>query len=406
MNVAEPQVTSWGGSSHPGYQDTPSNPYHPPSQQHTNGFSLPSMPHYSQAPTSHINPTVNGIHDRVQQPQQPSYGYTSPVHADQSDPVTSPEDSRPMPVVGSQGRRGILPSLGARPPPVGSMPDGSARGVTQLSKNSENKYQCNFCTKTYLHLKHLKRHHLRHTGERPYQCSLCHETFCRSDILKRHFAKCAIRRGNPTGANHLTHAQAHLNKPPRTAPNSSNGSTAPPPLTSLSAISTNQPPSSYHQGPWSATTARSSATTMDQNHFPMGDSTRTSRSSSLMGPEAHLDEERKRYSTGGATLAPANGNVDAATNGVQGHERPFSYPFGADRQMPTAFRDSNGNGFSYPSSMAQQPEQQLPSMSGYMRTTNGWPQPYNAPTNDHNQNWSNCFTPGGQDSLMYGGHHA
>lgn len=45
------------------------------------------------------------------------------------------------------------------------------------------------------------------TGTRPYSCGLCRETFSRSDILKRHFAKCSIRRGNPTGANHLTHSR-------------------------------------------------------------------------------------------------------------------------------------------------------------------------------------------------------
>ncbi|KAM3467677.1 hypothetical protein MY5147_008697 [Beauveria neobassiana] len=44
-----------------------------------------------------------------------------------------------------------------------------------------------------------------YTGERPYQCVLCGDTFSRSDILKRHFNKCSIRRGNPTGASHLSH---------------------------------------------------------------------------------------------------------------------------------------------------------------------------------------------------------
>jgi Fungal specific transcription factor domain len=43
-------------------------------------------------------------------------------------------------------------------------------------------------------------------------CVLCRDTFSRSDILKRHFQKCSIRRGNPTGASHLSHAQAHLKK--------------------------------------------------------------------------------------------------------------------------------------------------------------------------------------------------
>ena len=30
--------------------------------------------------------------------------------------------------------------------------------------------------------------------------------------MKRHFQKCSIRRGNPTGANHLQHSQSHLKK--------------------------------------------------------------------------------------------------------------------------------------------------------------------------------------------------
>jgi hypothetical protein len=50
------------------------------------------------------------------------------------------------------------------------------------------------------------------TGDRPYMCVLCRDTFSRSDILKRHFQKCSIRRGNPTGASHLSHPQAHVKK--------------------------------------------------------------------------------------------------------------------------------------------------------------------------------------------------
>ena len=50
------------------------------------------------------------------------------------------------------------------------------------------------------------------TGDRPYSCILCGETFSRSDILKRHFQKCSIRRGNPTGATHLSNSQSHLRK--------------------------------------------------------------------------------------------------------------------------------------------------------------------------------------------------
>lgn len=43
-------------------------------------------------------------------------------------------------------------------------------------------------------------------------CVLCKDTFSRSDILKRHFQKCSLRRGNPTGATHLSHPQAHVRR--------------------------------------------------------------------------------------------------------------------------------------------------------------------------------------------------
>lgn len=43
-------------------------------------------------------------------------------------------------------------------------------------------------------------------------CVLCKDTFSRSDILKRHFQKCSIRRGNPTGATHLSHPNAHVKR--------------------------------------------------------------------------------------------------------------------------------------------------------------------------------------------------
>ncbi|KAL8652633.1 MAG: hypothetical protein Q9210_002576 [Variospora velana] len=75
------------------------------------------------------------------------------------------------------------------------------------AKDAEGKFPCEHCNKNYLHAKHLKRHLLRHTGVRPYSCGLCEDTFARSDILKRHFQKCSVRRGNPSGASHLTHSK-------------------------------------------------------------------------------------------------------------------------------------------------------------------------------------------------------
>ncbi|OAQ58227.1 hypothetical protein VFPPC_11788 [Pochonia chlamydosporia 170] len=109
-------------------------------------------------------------------------------------------------VVGSQGRRGILPSSPGRP----AVPAAGATGLVVPIKDADGKYPCPHCSKSYLHRKHLKRHLLRHTGDRPYMCVLCRDTFCRSDILKRHFQKCSIRRGNPSGVSHLSHPQARV----------------------------------------------------------------------------------------------------------------------------------------------------------------------------------------------------
>ncbi|ORY03657.1 hypothetical protein BCR34DRAFT_69025 [Clohesyomyces aquaticus] len=125
-------------------------------------------------------------------------------------PILPNQEPEPVHVVGQQGRRGVLPTHPGRPAPA------AGKAPTNPNKNADGKYECPHCNKTYLHLKHLKRHLLRHTGERPYQCHLCKDTFSRSDILKRHFQKCSIRRGNPTGASHLQNAQSHLqkNRPP------------------------------------------------------------------------------------------------------------------------------------------------------------------------------------------------
>ncbi|KAH6614588.1 hypothetical protein B0J18DRAFT_494182 [Chaetomium sp. MPI-SDFR-AT-0129] len=142
----------------------------------------------------------------------PQAGMNLPYGQSPLMPQTSmlPESDPPTHVVGSQGRRGILPSAPGRPAVPAA---GSAQAKNQIpQKDADGKFPCPHCTKTYLHAKHLKRHLLRHTGDRPYMCVLCEDTFSRSDILKRHFIKCSVRRGNPTGASHLSHPQAHVKK--------------------------------------------------------------------------------------------------------------------------------------------------------------------------------------------------
>lgn len=69
------------------------------------------------------------------------------------------EGDQPTHVVGSQGRRGILPSAPGRPaaPTAGT---GAKSNIIPV-KDADGKFPCPHCTKTYLHAKHLKRHLLR-----------------------------------------------------------------------------------------------------------------------------------------------------------------------------------------------------------------------------------------------------
>jgi hypothetical protein len=70
-------------------------------------------------------------------------------------PVLANQEPEPLHVVGQQGRRGVLPTHPGRPTPA------AGKTITNPNKNAEGKYECPHCNKTYLHLKHLKRHLLR-----------------------------------------------------------------------------------------------------------------------------------------------------------------------------------------------------------------------------------------------------
>lgn len=95
---------------------------------------------------------ANGMH---MQPSMASpYGQNSML----SQPAMMLEE-QPTHVVGSQGRRGILPSAPGRPAVTATT--GSAKGAIIPQKDADGKFPCPHCTKTYLHAKHLKRHLLR-----------------------------------------------------------------------------------------------------------------------------------------------------------------------------------------------------------------------------------------------------
>ncbi|KAI9726564.1 MAG: hypothetical protein M1828_000931 [Chrysothrix sp. TS-e1954] len=148
-----------------------------------NSQSLPSasqLSYSSNIAATHHNANLSGTIANL--PPPPSYPSTYPatfaphqpqfnVHDYSNHSLLSTQSrdqqqrvnaaNRPMPVVGSQGRRGILPSTAGRAPPLGSGLNGTSFANGTPLKNSEGKYPCGYCTKTYQHLKHLKRHHLR-----------------------------------------------------------------------------------------------------------------------------------------------------------------------------------------------------------------------------------------------------
>lgn len=153
------------------YQMMPTNNYQQPSSQayRTSG---PMMPQTSTA-MSHPQPIApapvqGGRTPQALRPMPPNGlqhmqgGMSSPYGQSNMMPQSSMMDNMEPPthVVGSQGRRGILPSAPGRPP-VTATGAGAAKNTMIPAKDADGKFPCPHCTKTYLHAKHLKRHLLR-----------------------------------------------------------------------------------------------------------------------------------------------------------------------------------------------------------------------------------------------------
>ena len=84
-----------------------------------------------------------------------SRSLASTIHAPENDPLER------IHVVGSQGRRGILPSAEGRPAALTNNGAVATKAAVAPVKDSDGKFPCPHCNKTYLHAKHLKRHLLR-----------------------------------------------------------------------------------------------------------------------------------------------------------------------------------------------------------------------------------------------------
>lgn len=200
---------------------------------------------------------------------------------------------------------------------------------------------------------------------RPYACGLCEDTFSRSDILKRHFAKCSVRRGNPTGASHLTHSRANKRKQPSLAEMltiSMAGNTVPP-----SASSAPPTQSSYHSGnptPASTPTVQSPLELQGISNLGLGTGTATYQEELQSFSNRASRANSTKRSSNGLTVNSRNtsgpnsvGNPESAlsysTNGqatpdsltTSGAATPYSLQH--DGRLPFS-SDGNFNGTSNP----------------------------------------------------------
>ncbi len=79
--------------------------------------------------------------------------------------LSTSQEEEPTHVVGSQGRRGTLPSANGRPVAVADSKGPTAATAGLKKDANDGKWPCEHCNKRYLHAKHLKRHLLRREFE-------------------------------------------------------------------------------------------------------------------------------------------------------------------------------------------------------------------------------------------------
>jgi hypothetical protein len=191
-------------------------------------------------------------------------------------------------------------------------------------------------------------------------CHLCKDTFSRSDILKRHFQKCSIRRGNPTGANHLAHQRRNTT----TSNRMSISSTEPIPLAGL-AEAAGAPYANGLNGVNNSPTVNGEGSSYASSVASI--SNRSSRANSLIHPGVMTSDGRNSL-TGMYSGKPRSGRAQCLTtfagyaNGVPtyGGMRPHS----SSNPMPPSYSFQMANGQFYPSNVKS--EEQAP--NGYTHT--------------------------------------
>jgi hypothetical protein len=181
------QIYGQSGSS-PHTPRTPNTPHTPISAGGNGSFSHMAQQHspYLQSPQSYSSPAslmspvsvthpqsmaLTPAHGRQPVPLRPmpSGGPSQMAHPMRSQyehprslsqaSVVPNQEAQPTHVVGSQGRRGILPSAPGRAAAVSGA--GGSKNTLIPAKDADGKFPCPHCNKSYLHAKHLKRHLLR-----------------------------------------------------------------------------------------------------------------------------------------------------------------------------------------------------------------------------------------------------
>lgn len=234
-------------------------------------------------------------------------------------------------------------------------------------------------------------------------CHLCKDTFSRSDILKRHFQKCSLRRGNPTGANHLAHQPRGAKMNNRLSMSEPNG-----------PIGLANMPEVAGAGPGYTPSVVGSSPNVN------GDmSARSSRANSLISPSSMS----QRNSIAGLGILASNGqNADQMTTSgpfqpgmnayamqnaanANGAQMPPTYPFNGQQMNSQQMNGQQMNGQMY--NNPQNPQQM--SFLGHQSSRFE-----NSQANNHQQtqngdgsgvDWTRMFTQGGQDGFI-GSHPA
>lgn len=73
-------------------------------------------------------------------------------------------------------------------------PESEKQNLTVPKAEGDKKYNCRFCTRTFMKARNLRRHILTHNEVNPYRCKACDSCFSRYDHLKVHQTHCKGER--------------------------------------------------------------------------------------------------------------------------------------------------------------------------------------------------------------------